>query len=80
MQPMLIFALLIAATLAQNNICYANCKQGYCALTNALNCTSCDAGLMNINGRCVSNYLQPVRIFLARIPSPYSNPIHSTPS
>lgn len=61
---------LLALVQTQNNVCYANCKNGYCSPTNALNCTDCDSGLMGINGRCVSTNLQPVSIAISRTPSP----------
>lgn len=33
---------LVIATAAQSNVCYANCKKGYCSPNNPLGCTQCD--------------------------------------
>ncbi len=54
-------ALLLMACNSQSNVCYANCKKGYCSPTNAISCTECDQGMLNINSSCVSSNIQPVK-------------------
>lgn len=47
--------LLLTLGATQNNICYVNCKQGYCLANSSLACTDCDLGLININQACVGS-------------------------
>lgn len=58
------FAILILAFLAfafgQGNVCYANCRRGFCQPANALACTDCDLGLVNINNMCIGGNAQAV--------------------
>lgn len=54
------FILLVTLTSAQRNICYSNCREGYCTDASPRECTSCDLGQVNINGRCISGSTQPV--------------------
>ena len=63
-----VVGLLIGLTTAQNSICYSNCREGFCTDTSPRNCTSCDRGRVNINGRCIAGSLQPVIIFLTQAP------------
>ena len=49
----LLFSVLISIVFAQNSTCYSNCKVGYCDPSDALSCTDCDLGLVNINNACV---------------------------
>lgn len=58
---------------AQGNTCYANCKQGYCLPGNALACTDCDLGLVNINNMCIGGSLQAVNPYSFSLPSPTSS-------
>lgn len=63
--PLLIL-LLLAPVLSQNNVCYANCKPGFCQSTSALACTDCDLGLVNLNNMCIGSSTQAVRFVLCR--------------
>ena len=56
----ILFAILLIACNAQSNVCYANCKKGYCSPSSANTCTDCDMGMLNINNTCVSSNIQPV--------------------
>lgn len=60
-QIFLLFLLLLILAKSQNNFCYSNCKQGYCSDNSPSNCTDCDKGQLNFNGRCISSSTQPVR-------------------
>jgi hypothetical protein len=52
MSRLLVLALLTTLIAAQSNVCYANCKKGFCAPNNSNLCTDCDLGTLNINGSC----------------------------
>lgn len=60
MRTLLLLLLLCMEVLNQNNACYANCKQNSCKIDNALDCTDCDLGLINIKGMCLGTSSQPV--------------------
>lgn len=53
MKALLFLLVIISIALSQNSTCYSNCKVGYCDPSNALSCTDCDLGLVNINNACV---------------------------
>ena len=53
MKALLLLSLAISIVFSQNSTCYSNCKVGYCDPSNALSCTDCDLGLVNINNACV---------------------------
>ncbi len=61
-QIILILSLLLVLSSSQNNICYSNCKEGYCLDTNPRNCTACDKGQVSINGKCIASSTQPVNL------------------
>ncbi|MFM7857488.1 MAG: hypothetical protein ACKO96_37590, partial [Flammeovirgaceae bacterium] len=62
MKVFLFFSLLIFTLVGQLNICYADCRQGYCDPSIASRCTDCDPGFININNRCVGGNTQSVII------------------
>lgn len=70
----LLFLLLLAPVLAQNNVCYANCKPGFCQPASALSCTDCDLGLVNLNNMCIGSSTQAVSFVRCRPRSPISSP------
>lgn len=53
MKALFLLLALISITSSQNSTCYSNCKLGYCDPTNALSCSDCDLGLVNINNACI---------------------------
>lgn len=55
-----LLAIFLWQVTSQSNICYANCKQGFCQSTAAMNCTNCDLGLININNMCIGSSYQAV--------------------
>lgn len=64
--PIVLTLFLLTLVISQNNICYSNCKEGYCSDTNPKLCTACDKGQVNINGKCISGSTQPVHfIFIS---------------
>lgn len=60
MKAFLFFFTLILIVIGQQNICYVNCRQGYCDPFFASRCTDCDPGFINLNSQCVGGNTQSV--------------------
>ena len=75
-----LLALLLVLASNQSNVCYANCKKGYCASNNSNLCSDCDLGTLNIDGSCLSSNIQPVSDWPFRVLSSTTSRTRITPS